>query len=302
LDLRQLRCFVAIAEAGSLSKASAYLGVAQPAISLTLASLERELGTQLFDRGNRGVALTGSGSLLLKHASNILQNVNEAILGLQAPLDITGVVRIGLPGTASEIMGSLIVRRIIATYPGIAISIIEDSVKELRRMLLQGQIDLAVLVNESHQASLELHPIVIEHYCLVGHARFANKSKSIDWKGISQLPLLLPPPGTFLRKLVDTSAAANGIRLAPIAEMSSTHLLKDAVRAELGFTILSNSSIYVAVDAKSFWNRRIIDPEVRASLVLASSKVRAASRAQQAVKQMLLNLGRELVSDGRWRA
>ena len=65
MDTRQMRCVIAIAEAGSLTKAAERLGLAQPALTQTLNRLEKELGTALFTRTRRGAALTDAGQAVI---------------------------------------------------------------------------------------------------------------------------------------------------------------------------------------------------------------------------------------------
>jgi LysR family transcriptional regulator, nitrogen assimilation regulatory protein len=303
LDLRQLRSFVAIARAGSLSKASKQLHIAQPALSHKVAALERELETQLFVRGNRGMKLTRDGLFLLEQATNILKNVNDAVAGLKLQdVSIAGKVRIGLPGTASEIIGSILIRKILKLYPNVFLNIIEDGANELRVMLEQDRLDLAILVNEREQTTLEIVPLAVEVYCLFGPLEQAGETTTIDWTELSKLPLFLSSTYNISRKFIDDTALANGITLSPVAELGSTHLLKNAVRAGLGFTILPWSAANLEFDARTFWIRRIVRPELRAYLGLAASKLHVASRAQQAVKLVILETCRELISDGRWKA
>src|SRR5580698_11134280 len=98
MDLRQLRYFVGIVQAGSLSRAADQLRVAQSAISLHLASLESELDRQLVTRGPKGIQLTEAGDILYRHAEAILRHVEfakqDAITALDVP---SGRVFIGLP-------------------------------------------------------------------------------------------------------------------------------------------------------------------------------------------------------------
>src|ERR1700745_3799496 len=71
VDIKQLKYFIAIAEEGSLPAASARLHVAQPSLSHHVIKVERELGVTLIKRSSRGVALTESGKILLKHAAEL---------------------------------------------------------------------------------------------------------------------------------------------------------------------------------------------------------------------------------------
>src|SRR5262249_3861144 len=72
VELRQLRVFVTVVEAGGQTRAARILGLSQSTVSETLVSLERTLGTELFRKGARGVALTRSGEALLPYARRVL--------------------------------------------------------------------------------------------------------------------------------------------------------------------------------------------------------------------------------------
>jgi L-cysteate sulfo-lyase len=110
MDIKQLKYFVAIAEEGSLSAASARLHVAQPSLSQHVIKIEEELGVQLLDRSPRGIVLTESGQILLKHVTELvtrLTHESAALLGLSpvpaAAIELAGghaAPAYGLPNDA----------------------------------------------------------------------------------------------------------------------------------------------------------------------------------------------------------
>ena len=77
MDIRQLRYFVNVVEAGSFTAASRILGIAQPSLSQHVIGLERELGVQLLERQARGVRLTASGATFLEHAITVLRDLDR---------------------------------------------------------------------------------------------------------------------------------------------------------------------------------------------------------------------------------
>src|SRR3954451_24694460 len=83
MTLHQLRIFLAVAQSTTLTRASKQLGLAQPSLSKQVATLEESVGTRLFDRRNNRMILTDAGSLLLRHAQSVLQEVDEAEAGLR---------------------------------------------------------------------------------------------------------------------------------------------------------------------------------------------------------------------------
>jgi DNA-binding transcriptional LysR family regulator len=95
IDRYQLRYFLAVADHGNFSRAAAHCNVAQPTLSVGIAKLEKDLGTQLFIRNSRRVQLTGAGARFLSHARSI---ENEFNLAMHAASERQGepMLRLGL--------------------------------------------------------------------------------------------------------------------------------------------------------------------------------------------------------------
>jgi DNA-binding transcriptional LysR family regulator len=105
VEIRQLRYFVAMAETGSLMKASERLHVAQPALSVHLSNLEVELGTKLVIRSNRGIELTPDGIYLYERAINLIKYHQESISALKnRKANPSGVVSIGMVSTIPSLL------------------------------------------------------------------------------------------------------------------------------------------------------------------------------------------------------
>ncbi|MCC7225618.1 MAG: LysR family transcriptional regulator [Burkholderiaceae bacterium] len=100
LDLRALRSFIAIAAAGSITRAAENVHMAQPALSVLLRQLEEQLGAVLFERTYRGVKLTMAGERFLSHAREIIKRVDVAVEDVrEAVAEPTGRVALGMPQT-----------------------------------------------------------------------------------------------------------------------------------------------------------------------------------------------------------
>ncbi|HXL77096.1 MAG TPA: LysR family transcriptional regulator, partial [Candidatus Eisenbacteria bacterium] len=89
MELRQLRAFVEVAEAGHFGHAAEHLHLTQPALTQRIQALERELGLQLLERNARGVRLAPSGTVLLPHARRLIQTEDQALGDLRAYLSGT---------------------------------------------------------------------------------------------------------------------------------------------------------------------------------------------------------------------
>ena len=102
MELRQLRYFLGVCEAGSFLKASVRLHVAQPALGHQMSTLEEELGVRLLLRSSKGVTSTSAGKTFLEHANLVLADVERASLAVREAGSVpSGSVAIGLPTTVS---------------------------------------------------------------------------------------------------------------------------------------------------------------------------------------------------------
>jgi DNA-binding transcriptional LysR family regulator len=147
LSLKQVRYFIATADAGQVSQAGIALNVSQSAITAAIQQLEQTLGVELFRRQPSGVALTAEGARFLQHARNIMAAVNAAE---KAPLTedtaLTGTVRIGVSYT---VMGYFLPRhytRFARSYPRIRVELHELPRNAIESGIKDGTLDLAVML------------------------------------------------------------------------------------------------------------------------------------------------------------
>lgn len=146
LELRHLKTIRTIADAGSLTKAAAALGLAQPALSAQLKRIERALGGELFERGRHGVRATALGEFVLARARVVL----PAVSGLREEAERFtrgGAHRRGfrLGGTHGPLLGGL-VDRLAAAHPGVPVTTHTTwSERELAALTAEGRIDFALI-------------------------------------------------------------------------------------------------------------------------------------------------------------
>lgn len=156
MELHQLRYFLAIADAGSVSRAAVRCEVAQPSVSQQLSKLERLLGNQLFDRRGRKMVLTDAGRALLPRARRILAEVEDAKSSLQKELDLgVGRLAIGAIPTIAPFVLPDAIRRVQRQCPGCELVIREDLTENLVDQLLDSQVDVALLATHPNHAMIE---------------------------------------------------------------------------------------------------------------------------------------------------
>src|ERR1700683_3222634 len=127
MDIRQLKYFVAIVDAGSLSKAASKLYIAQPSLSQQMAGLEIELKTKLLLRSAQGVMPTTAGTALYRHARLVLRQIEQIRVDVREDSGSeAGTVAVGLPTTVSTILAAALFQRVRKRFPGIRLQIFES--------------------------------------------------------------------------------------------------------------------------------------------------------------------------------
>jgi DNA-binding transcriptional LysR family regulator len=146
MELKQLRVLQAVAETGSFSTAAVRLGYTQPAVSKIVATLERQLGTTLIDRGVRPLRLTEAGSAVARRAGAAFEQIAAAALEVEAIANLsTGRLRVGTFSSAGAAMVVDALRVFRKAHPAVDVSITEIGMPSaLARSLRRGDLDLGV--------------------------------------------------------------------------------------------------------------------------------------------------------------
>ena len=157
-ELRNVRTFVAIADAGAVARAAARLHLSQPAASRQVHALEAELGVALFDRVGRRMRLTAEGEDLLPRCRQLL--LDAQALDLRAGelrKGEGGVLRVGATPQVIENLLSQFAASYRAHHPGVDVHLVEDGGALQPRRLATGDIQLAVMPDGD--ASFEQRPL-----------------------------------------------------------------------------------------------------------------------------------------------
>ena len=146
MDVHQIRAFLAVAEELHFGRAAERLHIAQPPLSRTIKHLERELGTQLFDRNTRSVSLTASGHALLAPAREVLESVKRAEATVQSADDgQIGLVRVSFAGLSTHRIVAQLARVVRSQRPGIKLELYSQNFAQpAMRKLLDEETDIAL--------------------------------------------------------------------------------------------------------------------------------------------------------------
>jgi len=147
-----MRYFIAVANAGQVSRAAKDLNVSQSAVTTAIKNLEDITGARLFDRHSSGVSPTREGNLFLEHVVHILAAVDEAVrLPTRMRDSVRGTLRLAMTYTVAGYYLPPFLARFARNFPNIELKITETSRDLIEQGLMASQFDLAVLLTSQHR-------------------------------------------------------------------------------------------------------------------------------------------------------
>jgi LysR family nitrogen assimilation transcriptional regulator len=304
MELKELRNFMRVARAGSVSRAAEELRLAQPALSRQIGKLERELGVSLFARHGRGVRLSAAGSLLLDRAEAIVQLVHqtsEEIREDRSP--ISGRVTLGVPPAAGRLLIPPFVEQFRKAWPKIGLHMREGVTSSLQEWLLEKRIDVGILHNPPHLEVLNIRPILTERMMVVGppqHGKGRKPGAAFRIRDLAELPLILPSMAHNNRRLVEQAALEHGVRLRIRTEVDSVSFAKAMVEKGLGYTILTYAAVQDEVARKQLTAFPIARPALLTQVTMVTLRDPQLPKATQHACETLEDVCRALVRSRQW--
>lgn len=246
MELRQLRYFQAVAEAGSFSRAAERLHISQPPLSLQIKGLEEELGVRLFDRGPRGVTLTPAGRIFLDEIRGILRGLDQArIKAQQAGRGEIGTLSVGFVTIAGYGILPPALKRFREEFPHVDVELHELTTDVQIRELRAGHLDLGIGLGPIDDSGLTFEPISRESLLLaapIGHPLLPS-SGPVRLKVLANEPFIVPPRdvGPGLYDLIISLCRAHGFtpRITQHARQMQTVI--GLVASGMGFALVPAS-------------------------------------------------------------
>ncbi len=294
--LDQLRILKAISAEGSFKRAADSLYVSQPAVSLQVQNLERQLDVPLFDRGGRRAQLTEAGHLLLSYGDRILTLCQETVRAIEDLQNLQGgTLVIG----ASQTTGTYLMPRLIGLfrqqYPEVAVQLHVHSTRRTCWSVVNGQIDLAIIGGEVPSEvyeSLVIVPYAEDELALIlppAHPLVAVKT--IQKEDLYKLKFIVLDAQSTTRKVIDQILTGGDIdtrRLKVEIELNSIEAIKNAVQAGLGVAFVSVSAIEKELQLGVLQRVSVENVAVKRVLSLIFNPHRYRSKAAEAFSQEIL--------------
>lgn len=239
LEIRLIRTFQAIVKYGSFQRAAEALQYSQPTITTQIKKLEEELGMKLFDRGKQ-ITLTSAGRLLHERADLLLKEYEELNVALNDFIQgDAGIIRIGASEPSASNRLPDILRQFSAKKPKVQVQVRIGPTKELTRLLLDDEIDLALCNEGEQQIDVNFHPLLREDFLLLLPDTHALQHKTeIHLKDLRGETFLLTPGTCAFRIRVEDmiSRQIGQLQKSPIVVDGIT-VLKYFVQANMGIAL-----------------------------------------------------------------
>lgn len=293
-----------IVDLGSLSRAAGVLHVAQSALSHQVAALEDEFKIMLLHRNARGVSPTESGLHLYRYARTILKqadDAHEAVSGCSA--EPGGQVSVGIPLSLAAPLALPIFNEVRTRHPSIRLQVYEELSGTILEWVKSGRLMLGVVFDDGNLEGLETVRVMEERLFLVVHPRSRlARRKLITLRELQGVELVLPELEQGVRQRVERAMLRAG--LSPpviVAEMNSLTLMKQAVAADLGSTVLPWPSIETEVQQKKLAVVEITRPAITRVAAVCCTSNAPRMRATDCVLTAAVAAIRHVVRNSPWR-
>jgi DNA-binding transcriptional LysR family regulator len=250
MELRLLRTFKAVAEAGSFTQAASRIHLSQAAVSVHIRQLEEELGTPLFLRVNKKPFLTEAGRALLTHAEAILRAHDEAraeLASLGGPS--RGRLHIGVASTTITVHPlPEILAEIKRQYALLDLSLVGGTSERIIERILANDIDIGLVSLPVEASDVMTETLRSDRLVAVMNPRHKLASaREVDADELAAEPLILGEKGGNTRRLIDLFFEKSGLDPNVMMELQRTEAIVKMVELGFGVTILPAGSVHTAV-------------------------------------------------------
>lgn len=263
MDIKQIECFIAVAEELHFGRAAQRLHMTQPPLSRQIQLLEQTLDVALFDRNSRTVQLTTAGHNFLNDAKRIIQLTKQAAIDVKRiSSGETGQIKLGFTAGASyEFMPKLLMK-MNKRYPLIGFQLREHVSKDLEQLLLSGELDVVLTRMLPRQDAIHVRLIEREKMlvALPAHSELLNYDV-VPLQALHQQAFIMytPNEGGYLHHRIHNGLMSINVAPRYVQMATQSHTVLMLIRAGLGVGIVPESAQVLQLDGVEF---RPVSPDI----------------------------------------
>ncbi len=300
LELSQLQCFIAVLEEGGFKRATARLGITQPALSYQIKRLEEELGVQVFRRGPGGITPTEAGRVLLDHAHQIIATVREAHQAVrELSGGVSGEIRVGAIKCVGTYFLPQVLWEVRARHPMVRPTILYRDSDELLEALVANRLDVAMVIDPPPDARFRHDRVFDEQISLVsgpGHHFYGRPTVEVG--ELQEVQFVALATHTSAGRLIRAYLSRLGLSIVPSVTTDNVETVKRMVEVGMGVAFLPDMAtaddvadeVADAARPGRLW-RSSVEPTLSLPLVLVSWRDAHHSRALDAFIEEVCRIG-----------
>ena len=227
VEVRHLRYFLAVAEAGNFSRAADRLGISQPSVSQQIRDLESGLRVRLFQRRGKRVLLSPAGLIFQEHARAVLRQLEKCFQELGSePGQLRGVLHLGVVPVLNVALVPDLLGMFAAAHPAISLKVEEISSTEIETALEEGRMDAGLGFVTRHSPNLRYELLCTDEFALILAENHPwAKRRVIPFSELDQQRLLQLPDSFVMRRMIDDICRKHQVRPRVVAEINAIETL-----------------------------------------------------------------------------
>lgn len=227
LEIRHLRYFLAVAEAGNFSRAADRLGISQPSVSQQMRDLEAGLRVALFQRRGKRILLTSTGLIFQEHARALLRQLENLLQEVASePGQLRGALHVGVVPILNVALMPDLLGLFAAKHPGISLTVEEISSTEIETALEEGRLDVGLGFLTRHSPNLRYERLCNDEFALIvaqNHPWW--KRRVIQFSELHQQRMLQLFDTFVMRRMTDQICLNHHVRPRTVAELNAIETL-----------------------------------------------------------------------------
>jgi LysR family transcriptional regulator, carnitine catabolism transcriptional activator len=289
LTLRQLRAFVAVAEAGHFTRAADSLSLSQSSVSNLVRELEGSLGLRLLDRHTRMLSLTHAGVEILRLARKTLSDLDGIIVSAS---QLKTLDRGSITLAAASMQAALVIPRIIHEFsilnPGVKIVLYDVAQEKVHDMVRAGEADFGIGTSSNLRHDLTTRILWTEAFVAVlPPNHYLSRLPELRWRDLKDAPIIGPNADNPVRHHLDSILALEGISLLRQYEVALPLTIIGMVHGGLGIGIMTTSINHMAISL-GLTIKEITQPIIKREVSLIFHPDHSLSPAAQNFRDLLV--------------
>ena len=269
MEIRQLRLFREVVDAGSISEAARRMNLSQPPLSYHMKMLEQELGVTLFHRGKKNIELTSAGKLLYERAETML-SLESTVSREVSEEGTKKTLRIGVTPTTSPLLISALAK-LHKTEEKLYFDLSDGTSFSLREMLEKGMLDCTLVRSPIRLDGLEAHQLRKEPFIAVGNTDGFCIDKEITIRELEAFPLIIYRRyETFLYSAFHNKGISPSVRA--VCDDARTAL--SLAQSGIGLALLPRS---MAPLIRDIWHRTVAESDLETDILFVYRKTPQAN-------------------------